>query len=86
MKDTGRCPKCQSTDLARVPGVEVSLSGSRSNIIRVGWWRGAVVTRFVCCGCGFSEEWIEHAEALQKIKSKYGSQHAEPGATADGGA
>ena len=88
MKDSGVCPKCAATDIVRVPGDKINLFVPRPNFIPTGLLRGVVVSRFVCCGCGYSEEWVESPAALQKLQSQYGSvpQHAEPGAAADGGA
>lgn len=84
MKDTGVCPKCAAADIVRVPGEKVSLLAPRPNVIPAGWLGGVVlVTRFVCVGCGYSEEWVENPAALQKLKSQYGtgtSPHAEPDA------
>ena len=86
MKGSGACPKCAATDIVRVPGTTFNMAGARANVIPVGWLGNAAVTRFICGVCGYSEEWIEDAAALQHLKTKYGSQHAEPGAAADGGA
>jgi len=36
-------------------------------------FRTVKVTRYLCGSCGFSEEWIDAPEDLQKLKDKYGS-------------
>ena len=83
MKGSGACPKCAATDIVRVPGTTFNLTGARSNVIPAGWLGNVAVTRFVCGGCGYSEEWIEDAAALQLLKTKYGSQHAAPGTSSE---
>lgn len=46
------------------------------NIIIVGKSLLSVVkvTRFVCENCGYSEEWIEREEDIQKLAKKYGNR------------
>ena len=31
------------------------------------------VTRYLCAACGFSEEWVNSADDIAKLKKKYGS-------------
>jgi len=71
MKNTKTCPKCGSRDLAHVPG-EIGAHGVGNNI-RTGFtiFSMVKVTRFVCLYCGFSEEWIESREDLDKIREKF---------------
>ncbi len=47
--------------------------------ILVGWttFSAVKVTRYLCCACGFSEEWIDNPEDVAKIKKKYGSNEGE---------
>jgi hypothetical protein len=73
MRRSGQCPKCQSKDLIRIPG-QVGAYGSGNNIM-VGWmtYSAVKVTRFVCVGCGFSEEWIESSEDRAKLYEKFGA-------------
>lgn len=67
MKNTHICPKCKSEDIVRVPGAD------GVNNIQVGWsiFSAIPVHRYVCCECGFSEEWIDRDDIL-KLKEKYG--------------
>lgn len=70
MKTTGRCPKCSGTDILRVPG-KAGAYGSGNNIITGMTVFSAVpVHRYVCCSCGFSEEWIDQND-LQKLKERF---------------
>ena len=71
MRNTRACPKCGSTDIVRIPG-NVSLYGAGNNIV-LGWTilSAVKVSRYLCGGCGFSEEWIDDARDLAKIKAKF---------------
>jgi predicted RNA-binding Zn-ribbon protein involved in translation (DUF1610 family) len=71
MRNTGACPKCGSRDIVRVPG-QVGPHGAGNNII-VGWtiFNSVKVSRYLCCGCGFSEEWIDDPDDREKIKNKF---------------
>ena len=70
MKNTGICPKCGSTDLLLVAG-DVGPYGSGNNICPEGTIFSAVkVHRYLCCDCGFSEEWIDK-EDISKLKKAY---------------
>ena len=70
MKTTGRCPKCSGTDILRVPG-KAGAYGSGNNIITgMTVFSAAPVHRYVCCSCGYSEEWIDQND-LQKLKERF---------------
>jgi hypothetical protein len=30
------------------------------------------VTRFLCSGCGYSEEWVESPADIERLRKKYG--------------
>lgn len=73
MQNSKTCPKCQSSDIVRIPG-EARLFGAGNNIIVGTTIFGAVkVTRYLCASCGFSEEWIDSADDIASIKKKYSS-------------
>ena len=70
MKQSGLCPKCGSNDIARVLSnrrVGCDGSGIRTDSI----FPAIQVPRYVCCSCGYSEEWID-TKHLPKIKSEFG--------------
>ena len=69
MKKTNTCPKCSSTDVVRIEGG----FESHDNRIQIDWsiFSAIPVHRYVCCNCGFSEEWLDQ-EDLQKLKDKFG--------------
>ena len=70
MKNTKICPKCSGTDIIKIQG-KVGPYGVGNNI-QVGWTNlsAILVHRYLCCECGYSEEWIDKEDA-QKLKKKY---------------
>ncbi len=52
MKNTQKCPKCESDDILKIPG-DVGPWGSGNNIA-VALFTRVLVTRYLCCECGFS--------------------------------
>lgn len=70
MKNTGLCPKCGSKDLLLVPG-KAGAYGSGNNIMAGhSIFSAVLVNRYVCCTCGFTEEWVD-LEDIPKLKEKY---------------
>ena len=70
MKNRRICPKCNSTDILLIPG-KAGAYGSGNNI-QTGMtiFSAVLVHRYICCTCGYSEEWIDK-EDIQKLKKKY---------------
>ena len=72
MKITKQCPKCGSTNIHISEG-GVGSNGS-GNIIPTGSfsWQAVPVDRYICCGCGYVEEWIrtDHLERIENSKRK----------------
>ena len=70
MKQTNRCPKCNGTEIVRIKG-NAGPYGTGNNI-QTGRtiFSAVLVHRYLCCTCGFSEEWIDQ-EDLMKIKEKF---------------
>ena len=70
MKNSKVCPKCKNTDILRVRG-KAGPYGSGNNIMTGMTIFSAVpVHRYVCCKCGYSEEWIEK-EDIPALKKKF---------------
>lgn len=71
VKNTRICSKCDSDTLLRIPGKHTGYGAG--NIIAIGLTaiNAARVTRFVCEQCGYSEEWIESKEDIQRLIAKY---------------
>ncbi|MBQ7801006.1 MAG: hypothetical protein IJ375_01635 [Oscillospiraceae bacterium] len=58
MKQSGKCPKCQSRDILRVD--EESYLGRKTpNYLPTAFGPFVIdVPRYICLNCGYSEEWI----------------------------
>lgn len=59
MKNTHICPKCGVSKILKVPG-SVGAYGAGNNI-QVGLtnFSAVLVHRYICCSCGYTEEWID---------------------------
>lgn len=73
MKQTLCCPKCGSREIFRVPD-HPSRHASGNNIDTTTWTLlGKIpVIRYVCCGCGYVENWVEFPEELAEIRRVLG--------------
>ena len=71
MKNSRICPKCNSNDLIRIPGKNGPY-GSGNNIpTGLTVFSAVKVTRYLCCSCGYSEEWIDSKKDIEKVRSYY---------------
>lgn len=60
MKNTGRCPKCGSSDLLTPePGLY--------NSFPIRFFANAKIQRYVCRSCGYTEEWIAE-ESMEPLR------------------
>ncbi len=70
MKNTHICPKCSATDILKVDG-DVRGYGAGNNIqTGLTIFSSVLVDRYVCCRCGYSEEWINPVD-VEKLKKRY---------------
>ena len=67
MKNTKICPKCRSNDVIMIKGKKADYG---NNCILTGAFSYVPVNRYLCCCCGYSEEWV-NIEDIPKIKKKY---------------
>ena len=68
MKNTKTCPKCNSSDIVRIDGYSGPY-GTGNNIMTKNTIFSAVnVNRYICCECGYTEEWIDR-EDIEKVKN-----------------
>lgn len=68
MKITKICPKCKSANLVRIDGYSGPY-GTGNNVMTGNTIFSSVnVNRYICCDCGFTEEWID-LEDIEKIKN-----------------
>ena len=68
MKNTKKCTKCESREILKIEGKATERSG---NSITSGWFSNAIVNRYLCTGCGFTEEWIENRDDIEQLKKWY---------------
>ena len=70
MKNAKICPKCSSSDILIVDGY-AGAYGSGKNIMTGATIFSAVkVDRYICCSCGYTEEWIDTKDMEKLKKSK----------------
>ena len=72
MKNTGRCPKCGSSEIVRVPDHPGRYASGNNIYTSRGTLFGKIpVIRHVCCRCGYVENWVERREELEKIRRAF---------------
>ena len=73
MQNSKTCPKCQNTEIIRIPGDARPFGAGNNITVGATVFSAVKVTRYLCASCGFSEEWIESVDDIAKIKKKYSS-------------
>ena len=68
MKNTQTCPKCESTSIVRIDGYAGAYASGNNIMLGATVFSAVNVNRYVCCDCGYTEEWIDR-EDLPKIKN-----------------
>ena len=68
MRNTRQCPKCRSYDILRVEGTTGAYGVGNNIMTGITVFSAVKVHRYVCCVCGFSEEWIDKQD-LAKLKN-----------------
>jgi len=73
MKNSRRCPKCGGSDIVRIPDRRGRYA-SGNNIYTSNFENfGKIpVIRYVCCVCGYVENWVEDPASLQAIRTRFG--------------
>lgn len=72
MKTTDCCPKCGSRDILRIPDNPSRYSSGNNIYTSTVTLFGKVrVIRYVCCGCGYVENWIEQPGELEQLKRAF---------------
>ncbi len=70
MKNTHICPKCGSQNIARVPdNPNRYASGNNIYTTTVTLLGKIPVIRYVCCDCGYVENWVEGAAERGRSKT-----------------
>lgn len=72
MRCSGKCPKCGGVNLIRIPD-NPSRYASGNNIYTSTITLGGKipVIRYVCCDCGYVENWVEQKKGLAKIQHTF---------------
>ena len=68
MKNTKCCPKCESGNIVRIDGYAGAYGSGNNILVGASIFSAVKVNRYICCGCGFTEEWID-TEDIPKIES-----------------
>lgn len=71
MKNTRCCPKCHSKNIVRVPDDAHRYLSNSICITRFVTVERVLVARYVCCDCGYVEEWVENGNEHNKIKKAF---------------
>lgn len=70
MKNSKICPKCNSCNILRIEG-RADAYGAGNNIpVGMTIFTYVKVDRYLCCECGYSEEWINKKD-IPKLVKKY---------------
>lgn len=73
MKNTRRCPKCSSQDIVRVPdNPNRHASGNNIYTSMFTLMKKIPVIRYVCCECGYVEDWVENQRERNEIRHVFG--------------
>ena len=72
MKNAHLCPKCNSGDIARVPDTTHRYLANSICVTKFAWVKRIPVARYVCCQCGYVENWVEKSEELNEIRRAFG--------------
>lgn len=67
MMYSAACPKCGGREIMRING-NIGAYGTGNNIqLGLTNFSAVKVNRYICCNCGYSEEWIDPAD-IPKIR------------------
>lgn len=69
MKQTGRCPKCQSSRIVRAEKRK-TLSDMMAYL---PFFKPIPYTQYICLQCGYMEHWLDSYE-LDKVNAQYNKQ------------
>ena len=74
MKTTHICPKCHSQNIVRVPDNHYRHASGNNIYTTTHTLIGKIpVIRYVCCDCGYVENWVEKRGELGDILRAFGS-------------
>lgn len=70
MKNTMVCPKCRSANVVRFDGSTGAYGAGNNLMVGNTIFSAINVNRYICCVCGYSEEWIDREDLGKVITSK----------------
>ena len=70
MKHSRQCPKCRSADIRRIDGDARAYGAGNNIMVGATIFSAVLVNRYVCCSCGYTEEWIDR-EDIPKLTKKF---------------
>ncbi|MBE6636537.1 MAG: hypothetical protein E7618_01895 [Ruminococcaceae bacterium] len=68
MKYSKVCPKCRQSDIVRIDGYTGAYGTGNNVMVGQTIFSAVNVHRYICCSCGFTEEWIDR-EDIEKVKT-----------------
>ena len=71
MRKTHICPKRNSADIIKIEGKAGAYGAGNNILVGQTIFSAVLVHRYLCCNCGYSEEWIDK-EDIPKLRKKYG--------------
>ncbi len=72
MKNGNSCPKCASRRVVRVPDNSRRHASGNNIYTTSATLLGKIpVIRYVCCDCGYVENWVETRRELEKIEEAF---------------
>ena len=73
MRNKSCCSKCDSQNTVRVPDNPYRYtSGNNIYTTKATLFGKISVSRYVCCDCGYAENWVENKNGLNDIKHHLG--------------
>lgn len=70
MKNTRICPKCNSSNIIRIDGYAGAYGSGNNIMVGATIFSAVNVNRYVCCNCGFTEEWIDRSDLEKLMRSR----------------
>lgn len=72
MKNTKICPKCNSQNIVRVPDNAHRYLANSICITGLTIVKRVPVARYICCECGYVENWVETQGGRGELKRTFG--------------
>lgn len=70
MKSKKICPKCHSSNIVRIDGYSGAYGAGNNVQVGISIFSAVNVNRYICCNCGFTEEWIDKEDIPKIANSK----------------